>query len=66
MISDPANESIQDIELEHIKSVLRLTKGNKRKAAEMLKISRGTLYRRLKDYGLGRLIRRPMDNIDNL
>jgi DNA-binding NtrC family response regulator len=66
-MASPGQEmSIQDIEREHIKSVLRFTKGNKREAARMLKISRGTLYRRLKDYGLERLIRRPMDNLDDL
>lgn len=58
--------TMQDIEREQIKSVLRLTKGNKREAARMLKISRGTLYRRLKDYGLERLIRRPLDTLDDL
>lgn len=54
------------VEREHIKNVLRLTKGNKREAAKILKISRGTLYRRLKEHGLERLIRRPMDELDSL
>jgi DNA-binding protein Fis len=66
MVSPGQGMSMQDIEKERIKSVLRATKGNKRKAAVMLRISRGTLYRRLKDYGLERLIRRPMDSLDSL
>jgi DNA-binding NtrC family response regulator len=66
MTSNETGPATQDIDREHIKSVLRLTKGNKRKAAAMLRISRGTLYRRLKDYGLERLIRRPVDTLDDL
>lgn len=58
--------SLEAIEREHIKSVLRLTSGNKRQAAVMLKISRGTLYRRLRDYGLDKLIRKPSDTLDDL
>jgi len=66
MASQSENRTMQDVEREHIKGVLRMTKGNKREAARILKISRGTLYRRLKDYGLERLIRRPLDTLDDL
>lgn len=58
--------SLQTVEREHIKGILRLTNGNKREAAKLLNISRGTLYRRLKEYGLERLIRRPQDSLDDL
>jgi DNA-binding NtrC family response regulator len=60
------DESLETVEKEHIKSVLRLTNGNKRQAAKLLKVSRGTLYRRLRDYGLDRLISRPQDAIKDL
>lgn len=61
-----SDESLETAEKEHIKSILRLTKGNKREAAKRLKISRGTLYRRLKAYGLERLIRNPMASLEEL
>jgi transcriptional regulator of acetoin/glycerol metabolism len=58
------DKSVQDIQKTHLINVLRLTKGNKRQAAKMLSMSRGTLYRRLKEYGLEKLIRKPLDELD--
>ncbi len=47
------NEGLQpDNELEQIKEALRITRGNKSKAAQMLKIDRKTLYNKLAKYGL--------------
>ena len=40
------------IEKEAIKNALEQTKGNKRNAARMLKISERTLYRKIKEYDL--------------
>jgi transcriptional regulator of acetoin/glycerol metabolism len=45
---------------------LQLTKGNKQQAAKLLQMSRGTLYRRLRDHGLEKLIRRPLEELQNL
>lgn len=42
----------EKLERSLIKEVLELTKGNKQKAAEILKIKRTTLYYKLKQYGL--------------
>jgi transcriptional regulator with GAF, ATPase, and Fis domain len=41
-----------DLEKEAIKSALETTRGNKRNAAKMLKISERTLYRKIKEYDL--------------
>lgn len=56
--------SPEEIERNHIVAVLRTTKGNKYKAAKLLKMSRGTLYRRLRAYGLDRLVRNPLDGLE--
>lgn len=43
------NKSLKEVELEHIIRVLEFTKGNKTRAAEILKIDRKTLRNRLED-----------------
>ena len=43
------NKSLKEVELEHIRRVLEFTKGNKTKAAEILKIDRKTLRNRLEE-----------------
>jgi len=43
-------KSIDEVIKEHIIKVLNYTKYDKKKAAEILKIDRSTLYRKLKDY----------------
>jgi DNA-binding NtrC family response regulator/predicted hydrocarbon binding protein len=40
--------SLEDVELRHIRSVLKLTNGNRIETAKILKISESTLYRRLR------------------
>lgn len=45
--------SLHDLEKSYILSVLETTGWNKKKACEILKISRATLHRRLKEYELG-------------
>ena len=42
--------SIADVEAKHIRKVLRSVEGNKKRAAEILGISRETLYQKLKLY----------------
>jgi DNA-binding NtrC family response regulator len=41
-----------EIERRAIEAALRETRGNRRKAAEMLAIGERTLYRKLKEFGL--------------
>jgi DNA-binding NtrC family response regulator len=43
---------LDEMEKEAIKNALDRTRGNKRNAAKMLKISERTLYRKIKEYGL--------------
>jgi two-component system response regulator HydG len=44
---------MEQVEKEHIRSTLELTKGNREQAAKMLGIGERTLYRKIKEYGLG-------------
>ncbi len=44
--------SMADVEKMHILNTLKLTGGNREKAAKLLKIGARTLYRKLKDYGV--------------
>jgi DNA-binding NtrC family response regulator len=44
--------SMADVERATIEAALRETKGNRRKAAELLGIGERTLYRKLKEYAL--------------
>ena len=55
--------SLDQVQRDHIVNALRATKGNKRRAAQILKISRGTLYRRLRLYGLTHLVRDPLQGL---
>jgi DNA-binding NtrC family response regulator len=45
--------TMQDLEREAIGAALRMVDGNRRKAAEVLDIGERTLYRKIKEYGLG-------------
>jgi DNA-binding NtrC family response regulator len=45
-------KSLAEVEKEHIIKVLNLVRGNKRKAAEILKINESTLWRKMKRYKL--------------
>ncbi len=47
-----AGLSMADVEKIHILNTLKLTGGNREKAAAVLKIGARTLYRKLKDYGI--------------
>ncbi len=47
-----AGKSLQQIEKRAIRETLRLTAGNRERAATMLGIGERTLYRKLKEYGL--------------
>jgi len=47
-----AGLSMADVERIHILNTLKLTGGNREKAANILKIGARTLYRKLKDYGI--------------
>lgn len=50
----PAGDSLSDVERGHIESVLERTEWNITRAAEILEIDRGTLYNKIKKYGLNR------------
>ncbi len=52
IFTEPENLSLQAVEKQHIIQVLNLFAGNRSKAAEVLGISRKTLYRKLKEYNL--------------
>jgi DNA-binding NtrC family response regulator len=45
-------ESLEIIERRHIAATLRHTRGNKRRAAEILGIARSTLLAKVRRYGL--------------
>ncbi len=47
-----AGLSMSDVERLHILNTLKLTGGNRERAANILKIGERTLYRKLKDYGI--------------
>jgi DNA-binding NtrC family response regulator len=48
----PAGTPLPDIERTSIIETLRLARGNKRKAAEILGLSRRSLYNKLDDYDI--------------
>ena len=43
---------LSTIEEQHIRKVLRITKGNRKKAAELLGIAKDTIYKKMKRYGI--------------
>jgi DNA-binding NtrC family response regulator len=51
--ADPAARSLRELEKEGILAALAATGGNKAQAAAILEIDRSTLYKKLKEYGLG-------------
>jgi transcriptional regulator of acetoin/glycerol metabolism len=44
--------TLREAEQTHIRRALELTNWNKKEAARILEISRGTLYRKIVEYGL--------------
>ena len=46
-------KSLEEIEKHYIIETLKLTDGNREEAAKILGIGERTLYRKLKEYGLG-------------
>ncbi|HEV7503167.1 MAG TPA: sigma 54-interacting transcriptional regulator, partial [Vicinamibacteria bacterium] len=48
----PLKKAIEELERRHIVRALEHTKGNKRRAMELLQLSPETFYRRLEDFGL--------------
>ena len=49
----PAARSLRDLERDGIVAALNATGGNKAQAAAILEIDRSTLYKKLKEYGIG-------------
>jgi len=47
---DDGIPSLEKVEIEHIKKVLEFTQGKKKKASELLGISRRTLYQKIKEF----------------
>jgi two-component system response regulator HydG len=45
--------SIEQAEKELIRNTLKMTNGNREQAAKLLGIGERTLYRKIKEYGLG-------------
>ena len=52
-INDLYEVVIKEVEISMLRSVARYTKGNQSAAASMLGISRGTLRKKLNQYGIG-------------
>ena len=50
----PRLPTLRDAERAHIARVLEAVRWNKKEAARVLEISRGTLYRKILEYGLER------------
>jgi two-component system response regulator HydG len=48
----PLREVVEEAERKHIERALRFTRGNRRKAIELLKVSPETFYRRLEEFGI--------------
>jgi DNA-binding NtrC family response regulator len=52
LIPAPPSTSLKAYELEAIRNALKLSAGNRRRAAQILQIGEATLYRKLKEFGL--------------
>jgi two-component system response regulator HydG len=52
-IDSLVGKSLEDIEHHYVEQTLRLTNGNREEAARILGIGERTLYRKLKEYGIG-------------
>jgi DNA-binding NtrC family response regulator len=52
--SDPQERTLSALEKDHIEGVLREHDGNVTQAARVLGIDRGTLYNKMRKYGIGR------------
>jgi two-component system response regulator HydG len=52
-LNNLAGMTAEQVEKEHIRVTLELTHGNREQAAKMLAMGERTLYRKLKEYGLG-------------
>jgi transcriptional regulator with GAF, ATPase, and Fis domain len=48
----PLRDVVDEAERRHIERALRFTRGNRRKAIELLKVSPETFYRRLEEFGI--------------
>jgi two-component system NtrC family response regulator len=48
----PLDDAVEEVERAEIENALRQTKGNRTRAAALLKINRRSLLRRLKKYGM--------------
>jgi DNA-binding NtrC family response regulator len=49
---EPLRDVIEQAERRHIERALRFTRGNRRKAIELLRVSPETFYRRLEEFGI--------------
>jgi transcriptional regulator of acetoin/glycerol metabolism len=52
--TQPSRGSLADVEKSHILSVLEANQWNITKSAQILEVDRGTLYNKIKSYGLKR------------
>ena len=51
--NSPNSLELAEVEKQHIKKVLTITKGHKAEAAKILDIGLNTLYRKIESYNLG-------------
>ena len=51
-VDSSTTRTLEDIQREHIITVLRIQRGNIKATAELLGISRTTLYKKIRDYGI--------------
>ena len=60
--SVPHVQTLREVEEKHVQYALRISNGNKKRAAEALGISRDTLYRKIAEFGL--TANAPVDRVD--